>query len=84
MIGVIGMGLAGALLHPLTKSSSRDRLDGEPILAAVENGSSVAVLGGLKTVVADLLWLRAYLAWASKLALMFCRLNALSLTLIEP
>ncbi len=64
----MGLGLAGVIVHPLVRSVPSDRLDVRPISATVAAGSGNAfvVLGGLRTVVADLVWLRAYMAWEKR------------------
>jgi hypothetical protein len=61
---------SGAALRPLENAVRRttdgpDGLRAGNVQAIVESSMSVAVLGGFRALVADLFWLKAYLAWAA-------------------
>ncbi len=62
---------AGAALRPLEDAvrKAADWPEGlvraENMRAMVESGMSMAVLGGFRALAADLLWLKAYVAWAA-------------------
>ena len=70
MVGVLV--LTGLCLRALIEPVSRARRDvhatmsSNSLPAATAQGVSFAVLGGFRLVAADLVWLRAYLAWESR------------------
>lgn len=61
MLGLVvaGLGVGGAMLHPLVKPLEASVVREEERTPA----GAVGVLGGLRTLAADLVWLRAYAHW---------------------